>query len=44
MFVNAELGYQRAFTSADITFLGQSFDAEFDLSYLHVGFGAGTRF
>jgi hypothetical protein len=44
MFLNAELGYQRAFTSASVMALGQEFDVDLDLSYMHVGVGAGTRF
>lgn len=43
-FLNAELGYQRAFTSTDIMFLDQRLDVDVDVSYLHVGLGAGTRF
>jgi hypothetical protein len=43
-FLNAEIGYQRAFTNTDMTVLGQSVDVDVDLSYLHLGLGAGTRF
>lgn len=45
MYLTGEVGYTKAFTSADIMVApGQSFDADLDLSYLHVGLGAGTRF
>lgn len=44
MFINGELGYQRAFTSTEIMSGGQDFDVDLDLSYLHLGLGAGTRF
>jgi len=44
MFVGAEVGYQRAFTSQDQTVLGQKVSADLDLSYMHVGIAAGTRF
>lgn len=43
-FVNAELGYQRAFTSTSVMSFGQEVDFDLDLSYMHVGLGAGTRF
>jgi opacity protein-like surface antigen len=45
VFLGAEAGYQRAFTSADLmTGTGQKVSTDLDLSYLHVGIGAGTRF
>ena len=44
MFIGGEVGYQRAFTSSDMTVAGQTFSADLDLSYLHIGIGAGTRF
>jgi opacity protein-like surface antigen len=44
MFVGAEVGYQRAFTSTDIMVAGQSVSGDLDLSFMHVGIGAGTRF
>ena len=44
MFVGAEVGYQRAFTSTDLMVGTQSISADLDLSYMHVGLGAGTRF
>jgi opacity protein-like surface antigen len=44
MFVGAEVGYSRAFTSADIMLGGPPITADLDLSYMHVGIGAGTRF
>lgn len=44
MFIGGEVGYQRAFTSTDIMVGAQSISADLDLSYLHVGIGAGTRF
>lgn len=44
MFVGAEVGYQRAFTSTDIAFGNQTTTEDLDLSYLHIGVGAGTRF
>jgi opacity protein-like surface antigen len=45
LFLGAELGYQRAFTSADVmTGAGQKVSTDLDLSYMHVGIGAGTRF
>jgi opacity protein-like surface antigen len=43
-FIGAELGYQRAFTSTDLMLGTQSVSADLDLSYMHVGIGAGTRF
>jgi opacity protein-like surface antigen len=45
LFLGAEVGYQRAFTSADImTAPGQKVSTDLDLSYMHIGIGAGTRF
>jgi opacity protein-like surface antigen len=44
LFVGAEVGYQRAFTSQKQTIAGQTFSSDTDLSYLHVGLGAGARF
>lgn len=44
MFINGEVGYQRAFTSTSATVLDQTIDMDLDLSYLHIGVGAGTRF
>jgi len=44
VFVAAEVGYQRAFTSATLTAAGQMVSADLDLSYMHVGLGAGIRF
>jgi opacity protein-like surface antigen len=44
MFVGAEVGYQRAFTSTELTVLDQKINADLDLSYMHIGIGAGTRF
>jgi hypothetical protein len=44
MFIGGEVGYQRAFTSSDIMVGAQSTSADLDLSYMHVGIGAGTRF
>jgi hypothetical protein len=43
-FISGEVGYQRAFTSTDMRVGGQSISADLDLSYMHVGIGAGTRF
>jgi opacity protein-like surface antigen len=43
-FIGAEVGYQRAFTSTDLMLGTQSVSADLDLSYMHVGLGAGTRF
>jgi opacity protein-like surface antigen len=44
LFVGGEVGYQRAFTSTDTMVLGQKINADLDVSYMHVGLGAGTRF
>jgi hypothetical protein len=44
IFLGAEVGYQRAFTSATESIAGQNLSADLELSYLHVGIGAGTRF
>ncbi len=44
MFVGGEVGYQRAFTGTDMTVAGQTISADLDLSYMHIGLGAGTRF
>src|SRR5512140_182988 len=44
MFVAGEVGYQRAFTSTTIEMFGPLVREDLDLSYLHVGIGAGTRF
>jgi opacity protein-like surface antigen len=44
MFLNAELGYQTAFTTTQVMFGGRERDFDLDLSYVHVGVGAGTRF
>jgi opacity protein-like surface antigen len=44
VFVAAEVGYQRAFTSADSTVAGQTISGDLDMSYMHIGLGAGTRF
>lgn len=43
-FISGEVGYQRAFTSTDLTVGPQSVSSDLDLSYMHVGIGAGTRF
>lgn len=44
MFVGGEIGYQRAFTSADFMILGQTLTTDVDLSYMHIGIAAGARF
>jgi opacity protein-like surface antigen len=44
MFVAGEVGYQRAFSSSDMTLAGQTITVDSSLSYLHIGLGAGTRF
>jgi hypothetical protein len=44
LFLSGEIGYQRAFTSTDIMLGSQSINADLDLSYMHIGLGAGTRF
>lgn len=44
MYLTGEVGYTKAFTSTDLMIGGQSFETDLDLSYLHVGLGAGTRF
>jgi hypothetical protein len=44
MFVGGEVGYQHAFTSADLMVGAVPIAADLDLSYLHIGLGAGTRF
>lgn len=45
MYLTGEVGYTKAFTSTDVMVgPGQSVEADLDLSYLHVGLGAGTRF
>jgi Outer membrane protein beta-barrel domain len=40
MFIGGEVGYQRAFASAT----EQSVTMDVDVSYMHIGLGAGTRF
>jgi len=44
LFVSGEVGYQRAFTSYDVSSGTQSATIDMDVSYMHVGLGAGTRF
>lgn len=44
MFVGAEVGYQRAFLSSELDLGTTKLDLDADLSYMHVGLGAGTRF
>jgi len=44
MFVAGEVGYQRAFTSTTIEMFSPLVKADLDVSYLHIGIGAGTRF
>jgi opacity protein-like surface antigen len=44
MFLAGEVGYQRAFTSQDLGIGGQKITADLDVSLLHIGVGAGTRF
>jgi hypothetical protein len=44
LFVAGEVGYQRAFITSDFEVAGQTFSSDVDLSYMHVGLGAGTRF
>jgi opacity protein-like surface antigen len=44
VFAGAEVGYQRAFTTSTNTIAGQRIVLDVDLSYLHVGLGAGARF
>jgi hypothetical protein len=44
MFLSGEVGYQRAFTSTDLTVGNQTISGDLALSYMHVGLGAGTRF
>jgi opacity protein-like surface antigen len=43
-FIGAELGYQRAFTSAETEVLGRKVSPDIDMSYMHIGLGAGMRF
>jgi opacity protein-like surface antigen len=43
-FLGAEVGYQRAFATTQTETLGQKFDADIDVSYMHIGLGAGVRF
>jgi hypothetical protein len=40
MYVSGEVGYQKGFQSVEI----QNVDVDVNASYLHLGFGAGTRF
>ena len=44
VFLGAEVGYQRSFTTQEQTILGTKLSSDVDLSYLHIGLGAGTRF
>jgi len=44
LFVSGEVGYQRVFTTTDVTNGNQTASVDMDLSYMHVGLGAGTRF
>jgi opacity protein-like surface antigen len=44
LFIGGEVGYQRAFTSTKISAAGQSVTGDLDVSYMHIGLGAGTRF
>jgi opacity protein-like surface antigen len=44
LFVGGEVGYQRAFTSVKMSSQGQSVSDDVDVSYMHIGLGAGTRF
>ena len=44
LFLGAEVGYQRAFTSTHVMIAGQSIETNLDLSYLHIGMGAGMQF
>ena len=44
LFVNGEVGYQRAFAGFDVKIADQTFHGDTDVSYMHVGLGAGTRF
>lgn len=44
LFLNGELGYQKAFTSTEVMLGAAKVDVDLDLSYFHVGVGAGTRF
>jgi outer membrane protein W len=44
VFLSGEVGYQRVFASQDIDFGGAKQSVDFDLSYMHIGLGAGTRF
>jgi hypothetical protein len=44
VFLSGEIGYQRAFTGSDMTIAGQKVSSDLDLSYMHIGLGAGTRF
>ena len=44
LFLNGEVGYQRAFTSTDVMLGSQSINTDLDVSYMHIGLGAGMRF
>jgi hypothetical protein len=44
LFISGEVGYQRAFTSNDTELAGQKLSSDLEMSYMHVGLGAGTRF
>ncbi len=44
MFLSAEAGYQRTYLTSDAVVAGVSFDLDIDVSYFHLGLGAGTRF
>lgn len=44
LYLSGEIGYQRAFTSIDEMVGASKVSADFNLSYMHIGLGAGTRF
>jgi hypothetical protein len=44
LFVGSEIGFQRSFTTTHRTFIDDSIVYDFEVSYLHMGIGAGMQF
>jgi Outer membrane protein beta-barrel domain len=44
LFVSGEIGYQQTFTTTEAMFTTPAIPSKLELSYAHIGIGAGTRF
>lgn len=44
LFIGGEIGFQRSFTTTNLTLAGDSIVFDLEVSYLHMGIGAGMQF